>query len=221
MELRHLRYFVVIAETGSLSAAAQNLHIAQPALTQNIKSLEEELNTTLFERSRKGMTLTDTGIQFLTQAQTILRQVSNAKQSILDAEDDPAGSVSIVSPASVSHVLTVPLYESLQQNYPRIELAIREGLTGDLERRFDLDLDDIFMDFDTEETPEYSVEALLREELFFVERYQPGLPDTINFVELSDYPLFLPRQKRDAMSKTIDRYAQIENVEMQAVQGAT
>lgn len=221
MELRHLRYFIVIAETGSLSGAAENLHIAQPALTQNIKSLEAELNTTLFERSRKGMTLTDTGVQFLTQAQNILRQVSNAKQSILEAEDDPVGSVSIVAPASVSHILTVPLFQSLQKKYPRIELIIREGLTGDLERRFALELDDIFIDFDTEESAEHVVESMLREELFFIEQYQPGLPDTIPFIELAEYPLFLPRQKTDAMSKTIDRYAQIENVELPTVQGAS
>ena len=68
MELRHLKYFVAIAETKSLSNAIERLHIAQPALSQSIKNLEEELDTALFIRSRKGMELTGTGESFL-QAQ--------------------------------------------------------------------------------------------------------------------------------------------------------
>lgn len=73
MDLRHLRYFVAIAEHGSFTKAAEVLHIEQPPLSQQIKSLETELGVQLFIRSRRGAVLTDFGEQLFEKAQTILR----------------------------------------------------------------------------------------------------------------------------------------------------
>lgn len=220
MELRHLRYFVAVAEARNLSAAAELLHIAQPALTQNIKRLEEELDTRLFERSKKGMELTDTGYLFLSHAQTILRQVSNAKRSVHETQHSPSGRVSLAVPASVSHVLTVPLYDTIQKQYPNIELSLQEGLTGDLESRFRQGLTDILLDFDTQETAEFSVEPLLRESLYFIEPRRGYSAETIEFTKLTDYPLYLPRAMVDAMGKAVHRYAQLENLDLQILPGA-
>lgn len=64
MDLRQLRYFSAVAKHGSISIAAQAVHIAQPALTRQIQSLEDELGTRLFERTTRGVKLTDAGNQF-------------------------------------------------------------------------------------------------------------------------------------------------------------
>jgi len=220
MELRHLRYFVAVAEARTLSAAAQQLHIAQPALTQNIKSLEEELGSFLFERSKKGMALTDTGSLFLSHAQTILRQVSNAKQSIHETLDNPSGTVTLAIPASISHVLTVPIYQRLQKYYPNIELSLHEGLTGALKNRFRQGLADIMLDFDTEATAEFSVEDLLRESLYFIEPLNKINSSPLEFNELSNYPLYLPKALTGAMGKAVQHYADIENLKLKVQSGA-
>ncbi|MBR7784395.1 LysR family transcriptional regulator, partial [Undibacterium luofuense] len=75
MELRQLRYFVAIVDHGSLSRAARVLHIVQPALTQQIQALEEELGAMLLHRSAQGMQATDAGKLFYEHAQAILKQV--------------------------------------------------------------------------------------------------------------------------------------------------
>jgi LysR family nitrogen assimilation transcriptional regulator len=79
MELRQLRYFVSIVDHGSLSRAALVLHVAQPALTQQLRQLEEELGAQLLHRSAHGVTSTDAGKVFYEHAQAILKQVADAR----------------------------------------------------------------------------------------------------------------------------------------------
>ncbi len=220
MELRHLRYFLAVAEARTLSAAAEHLHIAQPALTQNIKSLEEELGACLFLRSKKGMELTDTGRMFMRHAQSILRQVSNAKHSVVEAETNPHGTVALAMPSSVSHVITAPLFTTLKEEAPNIKLLLSEGLTGDIQYRFRQGLADILLDFDVEESPEFEVETLVREWLYFIEQHPNKTPDPIRFSELVVYPLYLSRAMTDSLRQTLDRYASIENVQLEVLQGA-
>ena len=168
MELRQIHYFIAVAETTSLTKAVGRLHIAQPALSQNIKSLEEELGTRLFDRSRQGMALTDSGVIFLEHARGIILQVNRAKESIRNFDDNPSGTVSIATPASVANVLSVPLFQVLKKNYPAIELNLDEGLTGNIRQAFDMGLFDIILELNSGGSDTLSVEPLIREDLYFI-----------------------------------------------------
>ena len=133
MEFRQLKYFVRIVELSSFSKAAQDLFIAQPALSNQIRNLEKELNTQLLSRSVRGVTPTEAGKTLYRHAQAIIRQIEHLKYEVENESANPKGSVSIGIPTSVSNVLASPLIAATQERYPEIKLQIVESLSGHLE----------------------------------------------------------------------------------------
>src|SRR5512134_2479854 len=104
MELRHLRYFIAVAEQLHFRHAAEMVHVAQPALSQQIRQLEKEIGVTLFERSRHKVRLTSAGKAFYENAQAILKQASQAVAQARKVEHGEAGTlrVGFVSTAAIS-----------------------------------------------------------------------------------------------------------------------
>jgi LysR family transcriptional regulator, nitrogen assimilation regulatory protein len=121
MELRQLRYFVAIVDHGSLSRAALVLHVAQPALTQQLRQLEEELGAQLLHRSAQGVVSTDAGKVFYDHAQAILKQVADARSAVTQSAR-PSGSVTMGLPHSISGALALPLLTAAREQYPDITL---------------------------------------------------------------------------------------------------
>src|ERR1700691_6573267 len=95
MDLRQLRYFVGIVQAGSLSRAADQLHVAQSAISRHLASLESEVGRQLVTRGPKGILLTEAGGVLYRHAEAILRQVEFGKQDAVSAPKVPAGSVAI------------------------------------------------------------------------------------------------------------------------------
>src|SRR5437868_13135860 len=100
MELRQLKYFLAIADNGSLSKAAGRLFIAQSALSHQMAQLEKELGAKLLHRSATGVTLTESGHIFYEHAQAMLRQSVDARTAIRMAADSPVGTVVLGIPQS-------------------------------------------------------------------------------------------------------------------------
>jgi len=98
MELRQLRYFTVVAKHGSISQAAQELHIAQPALTRQIQKLEEDVGVILLERTGRGVKPTDAGTQFLIDAEKLLDDAITARQRAVRASRGECGTLSLALP---------------------------------------------------------------------------------------------------------------------------
>jgi len=98
MELRQLRYFTVVAKLGSISQAAQELYIAQPALTRQIQKLEEDLGVLLLERTGRGVKLTDAGAQFLVDADKLLDDANIARERATRASHGECGNISLALP---------------------------------------------------------------------------------------------------------------------------
>ncbi len=84
MSLAQIEYFVAVAEEGNVGRAARRLRIAQPAVSRQIRRLEDELRARLFVRSPRGMHLSDAGVTFLGHARTILEGVEAARQAVID-----------------------------------------------------------------------------------------------------------------------------------------
>lgn len=132
MNLRQLTYFVAIAEQGSILKASQALHISQPAVSTQIKLLEEELGVQLFERRPAGVLLTPEGRDFLRHAYDILGSVDAALASMRVHHTAEVGRVSVGIPGSLTSLLTVPLVEAVQEQLSNVQLRVVSGLSGHL-----------------------------------------------------------------------------------------
>ena len=135
MELRQLRYFLTIADQGSFSKAAGELGIAQSSLSEQMTRLEKDLGVTLFRRSTLGVTLTESARIFYEQARAVLQKIETARAVVTGSSRNPAGTVLLGMPQTVSGVLALPLLLAAKKMFPNVELRITEELTRDLVER--------------------------------------------------------------------------------------
>jgi LysR family nitrogen assimilation transcriptional regulator len=168
MELRQLRYFVAIVDHGSLSRAALVLHIAQPALTQQLRQLEEELGVQLLHRSAQGVLSTDAGKIFYEHAQAILKQVADARSAVTQSAERPSGSVTLGLPHSISGALALPLLTAARAQYPEITLQLTEELTGNLAEQLKSGRVNLAVLFDDGQLAQFATTPLVEEELRFI-----------------------------------------------------
>lgn len=168
MELRQLRYFVAIADHGSLSRAAAALHIAQPALTLQLKLLEEELSAQLLHRSPRGVLPTEAGKRFYEHAQAILRQVADCKAGVAQLSANPSGTVAIGLPQSVSGMLALPLLKAARAQYPEITIQITEELSGNLIEQLRSGRINLSVLFDDGQLGAFATTPLVEETLMFI-----------------------------------------------------
>jgi LysR family transcriptional regulator, nitrogen assimilation regulatory protein len=168
MELRQLRYFVAIVDHGSLSRAALVLHVAQPALTAQLRQLEEELGAQLLHRSAQGVLSTDAGKVFYEHAQAILKQVADARSAVTQSTTRPSGSVTLGLPHSISGALALPLLMATRANYPEITLQLTEELSGNLAEQLKSGRVNLAVLFDDGQLTPFSTTALVEEDMMFI-----------------------------------------------------
>jgi DNA-binding transcriptional LysR family regulator len=126
MELRHLRYFIVLAEELNFSRAAERLHIAQPPLSQQIRSLEDELGLQLFDRKTRPLQLTPAGQVFLEQARQVFIQVEQAIVSAQRANLGEIGRLTVGINTSIANSLLPNILQTFRSRFPDVELVLYE-----------------------------------------------------------------------------------------------
>jgi DNA-binding transcriptional LysR family regulator len=133
MELRHLRYFVAVAEEGHMTRAAEQLGIQQPPLSQQIRALENELGVQLFRRKPRGVELTDAGLAFLEHARTILAQVERASATTRRTARGEQGRVVVGFTSSAPFHPFVPrVIRTFRELSPHVSLVLEESGSGEL-----------------------------------------------------------------------------------------
>src|SRR5713101_5888200 len=133
MELRHLRYFVAVAEEGHVTRAALRLGIQQPPLSQQIRALEAELQVQLFRRKPRGVELAQAGEALFAEAQAILRQVEHAVTATRRTARGEAGRLGLGFTSSASFHPFVPrVIRDYRASHPLIALSLEESGTGEL-----------------------------------------------------------------------------------------
>jgi DNA-binding transcriptional LysR family regulator len=125
MDLRHLQYFIAVAEAENFHRAAESLRIAQPALSRSIKALEEDLDTLLFERRPQGIRLTEAGRVFLTDAKRIIHELDGARERIKRMSEGHVGSLRIAfGEGAAGHQALTEAIRDFRQREPDVDLLL-------------------------------------------------------------------------------------------------
>ncbi|MFC0400384.1 transcriptional regulator CynR [Paraburkholderia rhizosphaerae] len=125
MLLRHLRYLTAVVDHGSFTRAAQALHVSQPALSQQIKELEDRLGAQLLDRSGRQVRPTDRGAMYLRYVRRIQEELDEAARAVKDVEDLSIGSLRLGVTPTVANYLIGPLVQRFRSRYPGISLSVR------------------------------------------------------------------------------------------------
>ena len=196
MNLRRLKYFVKIVDIGSLTQAADVLHIAQPALSQQIATLEGEFRQQLLVRTKRGVTPTEAGQILYRHAQIILRQIEQAQSDVNNIGRSLSGQVSVgLAPGTAASALALPLLKAVRARHPAILLYLNEN--------FGTTLSELVMNGRMDMAVLYagktgvhglSYRLLLKEPLFLVAPRSDSAPlSEIELAQLNNRDLLLPR----------------------------
>jgi LysR family transcriptional regulator, nitrogen assimilation regulatory protein len=196
INLRRLKYFVKVVDVGSLTQAADLLHIAQPAISQQLATLEGEVHQQLLLRTKRGVTPTEAGKVLYRHAQLILRQCDQAVVDMQAASRGLSGSVCIgLAPGTMAATLALPLLRILRARHPGIVPYLNEnyGTTlSELVMSGRMDLAVLYGGRDAIHGLQFL--PLLRESLYLVgPQNMPAPAETVTVRELAEFDLYLPR----------------------------
>ncbi|CAM2146671.1 HTH-type transcriptional regulator CynR [Pararobbsia alpina] len=207
MLLRHIRYLTAVVDNRSFTRAAQALHVSQPALSQQIKELEDQLGVQLLDRSGREVRPTDTGVVYLRYARHVLEQLDEAARAVRDVEDLSVGSLRLGVTPTVAHYLVGPLVERVRARHPGIELSIRVTSQEDMESLLRSDALDVGFGFGDMPVDDIEATPLHKERLALIARADTSsaFKPVVTPAELSTLPLAL-LDASFSTRRSVDRY---------------
>jgi LysR family nitrogen assimilation transcriptional regulator len=193
MNLRQLKYFVRVVELQNMTRAAESLHVAQPALSQQMSLLEENLGVALLVRGAKGVQPTAEGLLLYRHAQIILRQVDSTRSLLSRTADQITGTVSIGLASSTARMLALPLMRRVKAELPSVVLEIVDVPSADLTKLVLQGRIDFSLSPDQQPMQGLLRTPLLRERLFLLAHASVALPRrTLAIEDFAALPLVLP-----------------------------
>lgn len=203
MDIPQLRNFICIVDAGSMSAAATQLFVSQPLLSQQVAALEASLKTPLLSRTSRGVTPTAAGMALYRESLPLVRHFDAIPGEVLLGANNIQGTVSIGLPSTVATLLAPRLFEAVQRDYPGIQLRLFESISGYLQellQRGQLDLAVTFEDgMRVPDIPLYTERLYLFGDV-------PGheLGDRVTVQDMLPLPLILPAQG-SSLRRLVDR----------------
>ena len=196
VDFRRFEHFLKIAELGSLSRAADRMRIAQPALSRQMRILEEEAGTPLFSRHRRGMQLTPAGEELRQHIAGPVRQIRQAFDNVRSGSLEGGGQIALGLPPTVSYILAGRLARRVAEQAPNISLRIVEGYAGHLIDWLQRGEIDAALLYGPASDFQMSVAEILYEELMVIGPSSSGLDPAkrVSMQDLAELPLVLPSQ---------------------------
>ncbi|HYG43276.1 MAG TPA: LysR substrate-binding domain-containing protein [Bordetella sp.] len=194
MDLKQLRAFLTVTETGNVTRAAEVLNLVQPAVSRQIRLLEEDIGTPLFERERRGMVLTEAGEVLVGYARRALLELDRARVEIGGVGQGITGLVTLgLLPSSID-MLSSPLASAVAAAYPGIRVRIAMGYAGTLQRWLAMGEVDAALLYGAEHTADIQTVPLIEEPLWVIgpkhSQLRPDRP--VALAELANQKLVLP-----------------------------
>lgn len=218
MDFRQLRNFIQVVELSSITAAADHLNIAQPALSRQVKALEEELNVALLRRHGRGVMPTEEGIRLARRAQTILEDVQDLANDISGHRAPLSGMVRLGLPPTVSEILATHLIERVMQVYPNVKLRIISGFSGHVQDWLQRGKIDLGVAYEGQQSNLIKAQPIIIEKLFFIQSAAKGAQDgvPIDAHTALQQPLILPNPEHGLRAR-IEAIAAREHLALDVV----
>jgi len=205
MQFRHLRYFVKVVEAGSFSRAAAAIHVAQPALSQQVGELEERLGFLLLERSSRGVRPTAAGEVVFREGSEILRQLENLPGIVRSSSGEAEGTVSLGMATTLAGSLAGPTIEACRNALPKVTLRFSDHDSETLQAKVEAHTLDMAIVFEDEFAPIFSRRPLFRQRFFLIRNEPlPGCSGTVSLDQIATLPLVLPghpNQRRNVIDR--------------------
>ncbi len=221
MDLKQLRTFLHVAETSSLSKAAKRLNVTQPALSRQIRLLEEDIGVPLFVRTGRGVVLSEAGEKLMPRARFLTEEMERLKMDMAAFTGTITGEVRLGLPPSVGLVLAGPVVEQVRQQFPNVRLRVTQLLSGALQETLLDGRMDIGILFEGNVSPQLRSIPLWSERLYFITKPDPQWEGrtSISYAECLEQPFILPGPKhglRDMLEKEANKIDRPINVVVEA-----
>jgi LysR family transcriptional regulator, nitrogen assimilation regulatory protein len=214
MDIAQLKTLIHVAELGSLSRASDRLNIVQPALSRQIRLLEQELGVFLFERHGRGMVITQAGREVLDHATRIMTELEGIRNSVIGDKADYKGTVVIGMTPTVAEIMTVPLVQTVKSLHPDLRLRITSAFSGHLIDWLQRSEIEIAISYNPPPLKSLRISPIMMENLVYVSAAEGQLQASaaaIPFASLADVELVLP-SPHHGLRKIVDDCAQRANV---------
>ena len=222
MKLRQLQYFLAVVENGSFSKASAELRVAQPALSQQVRKLEQELGVELLTRGPRGVVANERGETLALDTRKLLYDLERMVDKVRGPDSQPKGRVALGIPSTLNNVLGVPLIERVKRELPLVSLKVVESLSGYILNMLRDGHLDLALLCHIEQLPGFSIRKVLIEDLYFVappdrrparRRGSGAAPETIEFANLDQFEFTLPGHPH-GLRALVKRYSQQTGVEL-------
>ena len=214
MDLRSIRYFIQIADLGSITRAAHHLRIAQPALSRHLKSLEDELGTELLVRLPRGVRLTGAGRQFVDHCRRILRELGRAQDELRASTETPQGRVVLGLSPTIGPLVLPGIVERATKQCPQVALKVVEGFSIQLYDALLAGRVDVGLLTNAAPSRALKLTPLISEPIVVLTA--PAVRGSRRFFtlpELSKTPVFSTEAIRSIVDEQISRYGARLNIE--------
>jgi len=205
MDVVQLKTLIHVAELGSLSKASERLHIAQPALSRQIRQLEKELGVYLFERHGRGMIITEAGEGVLQHAICVMSELEAIRNSVANEQGTFRGSVAIGTPPTIAEIMTVRMVKRIQESHPELSLRFSSAFSSyllDWLQRGELEL---AISYELDPLNTLRIVPVMMENLVLVGPPSAGLSmdEPVRFASLAEQRMILP-SARHGLRKIMD-----------------
>ncbi len=214
MLLRHINYFLAVAEYRSFTRAATSLYVSQPALSQQIKQLEEQLGCQLFDRSGRSVRLTDAGEMYARYARNALQDLQEGKRAINDVKNLSSGELRIAITPTFTTYLIGPLIKVFHERYPKVTLSMKEMSQEQMEQRLLEDEFDVGIAFENVHSADIESQTLLVETLALVVRKDhPLAQESVVNLQILNQQSMVLLSNEFATREQIERYCRQHQVQ--------